>query len=295
MSYDGTTLITHREDVGPYVAISHVWVDGLGSNTENGLPVCQIKRIDAYVHELLPGCTPAFWIDGLCIPGDPPHPKKVNGKEEQEPQERRWRRMAIRKMGETYRRASKVLVFDESIRLLCSRDHSLEENVLRIATSPWMQRVWTLQEALLASDLQFEFSTGVVSAHSLRDAIEREESSRWHGFETVKYLLRFLPVYDLLGSRKMTYDFKEIAALLTHRVTSNPSDQPLAVAGLLNVDTKKLDVDGREDLESRIRALLLEVKKIPGQILWRNFPRMEHSPCFQWAPASLTSIGRFNK
>ena len=30
--------------VGDYVAFSHVWVDGLGSSTEKGIPRCQASR-----------------------------------------------------------------------------------------------------------------------------------------------------------------------------------------------------------------------------------------------------------
>ena len=57
MSYDETTggLTIQSEDEGPYVAISHVWADGLGSNTERGSPTCQIKRMHKYVCKLLPG------------------------------------------------------------------------------------------------------------------------------------------------------------------------------------------------------------------------------------------------
>jgi hypothetical protein len=50
----------------PYVAISHVWVDGLRSTTEEGLLVCQIKQLVALTNQLTPCRT--FWIDALCIP-----------------------------------------------------------------------------------------------------------------------------------------------------------------------------------------------------------------------------------
>jgi len=49
----------------PYLAISHVWVDGLRSTIEEGLLACQIKRLTTLTKQLtLDG---AFWIDALCI------------------------------------------------------------------------------------------------------------------------------------------------------------------------------------------------------------------------------------
>ena len=42
----GTPLpIKQWEKGSTYVAFSHVWVDGLGSDTERGLPSCQISAL----------------------------------------------------------------------------------------------------------------------------------------------------------------------------------------------------------------------------------------------------------
>ena len=40
--FDGEELHVRPSNAGPYVAISHVWADGLGSKTEVGLPKCQV-------------------------------------------------------------------------------------------------------------------------------------------------------------------------------------------------------------------------------------------------------------
>jgi hypothetical protein len=47
----------------PYVAISHVWANGQGSTTKEGLLACQIKRLVALTNQLTLGKT--FWIDAL--------------------------------------------------------------------------------------------------------------------------------------------------------------------------------------------------------------------------------------
>lgn len=44
-----------------YAAISHCWLDGLGSSSEEGLYLCQLRRIGGFAGG-------AFWIDSLCIP-----------------------------------------------------------------------------------------------------------------------------------------------------------------------------------------------------------------------------------
>lgn len=132
--FDGVEPVVRPASEGPYVAISHVWADGLGSSTEIGLPRCQVERLDAVVRKLVPDG--AFWHDGLCVPS-PETEKQV------------WQR-AIKLLARTYAGADKVLVIDGGIRTQSSLTMPREECLLRIATSGWMQRIWTLQEGLLA-------------------------------------------------------------------------------------------------------------------------------------------------
>lgn len=56
----------------PYVAISHVWSDGLGNPRCNSLPQCQLVQLQGFCNGLysdMPNCKPVpFWIDTLCVP-----------------------------------------------------------------------------------------------------------------------------------------------------------------------------------------------------------------------------------
>ena len=36
----------------PYIAISHVWSDGLGNEKANGLSACQVRRLYKYITDL---------------------------------------------------------------------------------------------------------------------------------------------------------------------------------------------------------------------------------------------------
>lgn len=83
---------------GRYVAISHVWSDGLGNPDANALPHCQLEYIGHSVNNLYhPSKRPtAFWIDTLCCPVEPYGA----------------RTQAINLMRKTYQDADKVLVID---------------------------------------------------------------------------------------------------------------------------------------------------------------------------------------
>jgi hypothetical protein len=61
-----------------YIALSHVWADGLGNTKENSLPQCQLRRIynlltSFCTEEFIEGGQkrPYLWLDTLCCPVDP--------------------------------------------------------------------------------------------------------------------------------------------------------------------------------------------------------------------------------
>ena len=143
-----------RREIGDYyTSFSHVWSDGLGNCNEKAIPLCQARRL----HELLIesselgvrnpltnrwlenipafpiGRDNLFWLDTLCVPI-----------------ERRFRRLAITRMGDTYALCHKMLVLDAELERLPYSDRSYEESLMRVLVSAWMRRVWTLQEAVMA-------------------------------------------------------------------------------------------------------------------------------------------------
>lgn len=61
---DGHIVVGSAEQ---YVAISHVWKDGLGNVGHNSLPRCQIEVIAQKVSAL--GCEWS-WIDTICVPAE---------------------------------------------------------------------------------------------------------------------------------------------------------------------------------------------------------------------------------
>ncbi|THU82941.1 hypothetical protein K435DRAFT_971758 [Dendrothele bispora CBS 962.96] len=269
--FDGSKLSVRDWKTEPYVAISHVWADGLGSVTEEGLPMCQLARLATLVKRLVP--SGAFWIDSICIPGH-----------------KDSRKQAIKLMAATYEQASQVLVIDAGIRTQCTLASSPEECLLRFATSTWMQRIWTLQEGILARSLYFELADGLVDCthfngtpyfftHELLPLF----ASRPHDHATRSF-------HALTAKSPLAqYSYGDLIPLLWHRKTSKPADEGLAIAGLLGVDVAELLAES--SAEGRMRKLLLLCKNIPRYVPvagWQG--KKLRIPGFRWAPMSIADL-----
>ncbi|KAI6103522.1 hypothetical protein F5141DRAFT_211574 [Pisolithus sp. B1] len=251
----------------PYVAISHVWADGLGSTTEKGLPMCQINALVLVTQRFI--SNGAFWIDSLCVP-----------------EVRDLRKRAIGLMSKTYRDAQVVLVLDSGIRS-CSVSAPREEKLLRVLSSGWMQRLWTLQEALLAKKLVFLFHDGTVTIDDLLPT--RSD------FDVIDVLLISLAAEVFRLTKYKRYSFSmddgftiaDVTTCLRHRTTSKAEDETLAISGLLNVNTAELV---NLAPQQRIRSLLLAVGRIPRESIFLTGEKLSDFG-FSWAPSTL--MGHF--
>ncbi|VUC19908.1 unnamed protein product [Clonostachys rosea] len=150
-----------------YIAISHVWSDGLGNPNKNAIPQCQLQRLSHHIRNMgnRYGQYTYFWLDTICIPPDsicqctcPLKPKDTpcsppcQGQQMAEAQ-----RISLELMRKTYENAAAVLVLDSWLYETTCEDKSLLENLLKIFASTWTRRLWTLQEGALAKSLQVQF------------------------------------------------------------------------------------------------------------------------------------------
>ncbi|KAI9060143.1 hypothetical protein FKP32DRAFT_1595532 [Trametes sanguinea] len=282
--YDGEFLQVVPAADTPYVAISHVWAEGMGSATEDGLPTCVIERLASIVRQVLPGSKAAFWIDSLCVP------------RATEPRQR-----ALRSMAGTYRNAAKVLVIDRCIRTLCNKEQAWEDNLLRIATSAWVRRVWTLQEGLLARELWFEFADGPCRMDDIEEGLLRQSFS---GSRFLGPL--FIARRSLFADPPSTKpSIINIVNLMHGRTTSKPEDELIAISGLVatsvDVDVLLAIKDDPDIAGRRMKSFLIQMRHLPLNVPFCTSPRLK-LPHFTWAPRSLelesadkwvSGLGRF--
>ena len=291
--WDGMRLRVQPAVDGQYIAISHVWADGLGAFSEVGLPACQIARLAALVKEAIPE-TGAFWMDSLCVPREPI-----------------MRSHALRLLPKTYKDAGKVLVLDARVRAQCSKGRPWEENLFNIVMSGWARRLWTAQEGVLARRLLFEFSDGVVdvtdrlrvddrfaalhipnpgktqSSHSTGNGkIEHPEFNATSLYRSCFTLVTLRAAYQKNPNRQCTIN--EVIDLLRHRTGTHPDEEAIALAGLLPVDIDALiSISGPNAADQRMKALLLQLRDTPLRLPMLQTPRL-NLPGLRWAPRSLT-------
>ncbi|EIW56617.1 uncharacterized protein TRAVEDRAFT_87268, partial [Trametes versicolor FP-101664 SS1] len=263
--YDGAFLRVRPATEGSYVAISHVWADGMGSTTEDGLPACVVKRIASLVQGLHPE-TGAFWMDSLCVPDS-----------------RDVRKRAIKLMTQTYRDAASVLVIDNCIRAQCSEKKPWDENLFGISTSGWTRRVWTLQEGLLNSRLYFEFQEGPVN-------IEDQGMTFIWCLSHLPFL-SFRARYDVWKADATLDTFRwELISLLILRGTTKAEDETVAISGILSLNVDAfLAINGPDAAQERMKEFLIQLARVPRVLPVHTMPRLE-LPGFLWAPRSLTTV-----
>ncbi|KAK4240589.1 hypothetical protein C8A03DRAFT_31294 [Achaetomium macrosporum] len=161
-----------------FVAVSHVWSEGIGNAHTNALPECQLRRLHAHISQLKPlrenqdadvdfnplssldtGFQPAtarrpkyLWIDALCMP---PGGSTAF-----------LRLRAINKLPAVYQAADRILVLDSTLERMSVVDSDSLEQFARFMVSPWMGRCWTFQEAGLASACEVQCADGTFDAFS---------------------------------------------------------------------------------------------------------------------------------
>lgn len=265
------TLTAYRPGL-EYIAISHVWSDGLGNVAQNAIPSCQMGQLTKRVSKLLGKDlkNTYFWLDTLCVP-----PDQARDDEAQQ--------AALSRMRASYENASIVLVLDSWLQTQLVQNCSDAEVLLKILTSVWNTRLWTLQEGALAETLVFAFSDGFYDAD---DGLER-----LYGDPDlmVSFLLKpviFQRFRDIRHFREHKHSFEQIIALshgLQSRSTSVASDEPLCLGAMLDLDVLKI---ARASLETRMQVFWSLVNTIPASLVFYNGPRLD-TEGFRWAPRSF--------
>ena len=257
-----------------YVSFSHVWAHGMGNPKENALPRCQVLRLRQFCAKLgVKGLTPsAFWIDTLCIPVAPEH--------------KAARKLAIRRMADTYRQSRRVLVVDADLQE-CSKQCSRTEIVTRVLCCGWMRRLWTLQEAVIAGktsnarklDIQFlegplEFNA--IAGKSIKSLYQTEFA--------MKSVFSAFPQFT---SRDRSFAF--LTRALRYRTTSKREDEAVCLGPLLGLNSDHISaILGENSAAARMQKLYNLLGEIPAAVLFNSARKLKNNQT--WAPASLLGL-----
>ncbi|MCJ1475821.1 hypothetical protein MMC13_004485 [Lambiella insularis] len=283
-AHDSYIELIERSPSSIYVAISHIWSEGLGNESDNSLPRCQLVRLSRYVKELYSpeiACRVLFWIDSICCPRKP----------------RDLRGLAISKMRDTYARADKVLVLDSWLQAQEIGRYSEYDLGLKVFASKWSKRLWTLQEGALAAKLVFRFRS---ASFSYKDDFYGDDISSLRfqlplartDLEQVTIRAACTVAYRILRGYQLRIGGKErdnrqtlsILRGLKHRDTSHDEDEGLCLGALFNLDLEK--IFEKKSAEGRMATFWKLLPDIPPSLIFSFAPRLQEKG-LRWAPAQL--------
>ncbi|CAG7565978.1 unnamed protein product [Fusarium equiseti] len=246
-----------------YIALSHVWADGIGGEAEYGLNRCQVERVHKLCRSYNPNGNGWFWLDSLCIPsknvGEETYMKSL---------------VSIR---DVYINATTVLVLDKRIGD-CYQSAPEEILFANIYMSAWMQRMWAYEEAVLAKRLVFVLKDGFYT-HERRHATMGN---------TVRIVWENLAVHldRLRLQHRLTIG--HIYQGFRFRLTNVPGEEFLSVSGMLNLDTSSLvNFKGEE----RVKRFWLLLGDVPDNLPLSTAPKLTDVG-FRWAPKTMMCPSR---
>ena len=265
--------ISDSERTKEYVAISHVWSDGLGNPKANAMPHCQLQALCSMVTNLpVPtsaGYLAPFWLDTICFP--------IEESREQE--------AAMRLMRDTYEKASAVLVLDSSTLTRSTTDMNGDVEILmRILRSRWTTRLWTLQEGALAQRLFVQFANG---PYDVQEGIKRiqKNANMSIDYTVISTILKAFLELRVFRIPTMSTEQKltAISRALQFRSTSVETDEPLCLSTLLGFDTQKIMATPPKE---RMQRFWNSMSGIPPDILFLKRSKLSEVR-YKWAPRSF--------
>ena len=276
-STHATVVVLDSKDNVDFVAISHVWAEGLGNPGANALQSCQISRLLGLANELIiesDGRQVAVWIDSLCVPVAPTE----------------LHSLAMLKMREPYQQAKHVLVLDSYLESTEYEGLQPLEIFARVQCCSWMQRLWTLQEGRLSSSVFFKFADQMVS---LGELSKNAFSPLFHSPARASHIPETEIVYSFMATNAHEDRFSEdandmdvltIRSMLQNRSVSVASDEALCLAGLMDLDLEQIL---RVPAGDRMRVFWSLVSHVPAGLMYSKAPHKLTHAGFRWAPSSL--------
>ena len=263
-----------------YVALSHVWADGLGNDEANAVRQCQLSYIFDKLDVLSsttgdPTREHLIWLDTICIPKGP----SVES----------LRKKAIVLMRKTYQDAEEVLALDAELEMAKSDDLDLLEILARITYCGWTRRLWTLQEVFFAKRLCVQFLDKAIDMDQLLKDLEG--SARQFSVQRLYVHLKTsyfgMRMDRALNPASPQFPIHTLAMTAPGRLTEHDEDEPTCLSSLLGLPLDNLlSVPKGERMHQFWRLLSASPTKIPDYIIFKQCQRSSQKG-FQWAPLSL--------
>ncbi|EXJ75541.1 uncharacterized protein A1O5_00047 [Cladophialophora psammophila CBS 110553] len=262
-------------EVQKYIAISHVWSDGLGNPQRNAIYSCQLSWLQTLASQFSQPGMPV-WLDTISCPRDYEHMRE---------RARKAYDQAIAFMRRTYAHAEIVVVLDHSLLEVETRHLTGLNILLRIASCGWTRRLWTYQEGVLAKKLFFQFADRAVDMD--------EVYSKWQESSNAIFYIGVRGAYKelriLLDSTEDDYVEKvlhRVSRPLQFRKTSVPSDEALCLAALANLRPELVKKVSESKKENRMETFYASLPVVCKQLVFWHGDRMKRMG-YRWAPASF--------
>lgn len=259
-----------------YIAISHVWSDGLGNSQSNLIPKCQLDLlVRPMKHPTDPNDRCAnFWLDTLCIPVDDAFQE--------------LRAFSISKMQEIYRDCFAVLVLDPDIsHITATSTFEFAEISTRLAVSAWITRLWTYQEGALPTRRFIRIKDGMLDLDkAVQDWANFLKKFALVGSEIG--LKAWVACKSLLLRKRFDEDetferrVQSVFLSMAFRSTSRMGDEAICIATSIGLDPR-----GLLELSpsSRMYELLNILPTVPMNILFSPSKKLARKG-YRWAPES---------
>jgi hypothetical protein len=301
-----------------YIALSHVWADGLGNTGRNALPQCQLRHIHRlltalgtpcsigkaeapfqrwlrHTYQLLTGlCFQRFtdepqsrlylWLDTLCCPVDA-----------------KYKSIALARIPRVYREATGVLVLDTSLIEMDGTGLDPIERLFRVFTSGWIFRLWTLNEANLSQRLWIQFCDGVIELDRTVSSLSLTEDPEI--FHLVSELVSEFSKLRLKLRDQQGPQLWLLADALRYRSVSEVSDEPICLGAILGLDAKS--ITGEIHILPTTHEDKIKLRNERMERMWELAPQVLHSipkslihqvgekltkPGLRWAPSTLLGL-----
>ncbi|QIW98933.1 hypothetical protein AMS68_004451 [Peltaster fructicola] len=266
-----------------YVALSHVWADGLGNPSGNALPRCQLTFVANAVQNLAREAGHdkiLLWLDTLCCPV-----KSLT-----------HRLLCIVRMRQIYEEATHVLVLEAALASYGSDELDCVELTARFVYSSWTRRLWTLQEGALARSVWVQLKDKAVDMDVVASQLRQRYQTQFihsplllHLYSTLCKLRHTVNVTDSdrLGG------IARLHSAIRRRSVSVASDEPLCLATFLRLNQG----DVAQAPESERMKVFWEIygaahRGLTRHVIFFTGPRLT-TPGFRWSPSTFMAAVHF--